>query len=205
MYKPAGRSTFSRRGQTRGRANDHGYDCLPSNGVMRITMNRPDKNHALTGSMYDAMTAAMERADASDDDIRAPSCSKVQTARSPPATIWRIFSRPDARRRAGPFHPKIALLERRSWRRSTAWRWASGRRCCSIAISSTRRRPPNSACPSSISDLCRRRPPPPGAGAPRHGQGQRIYPAGGTFGHRTPGKARPRERRRRAAFWARPQ
>ncbi|MDE2363214.1 MAG: enoyl-CoA hydratase/isomerase family protein [Hyphomicrobiales bacterium] len=39
-------------------------------GVMRITMNRPDKKNALTGAMYDAMTAAMEQADARDD-VRA--------------------------------------------------------------------------------------------------------------------------------------
>lgn len=41
-----------------------------ADGVMRITMNRSAKKNALTGPMYDAMTAAMEQADASDD-IRA--------------------------------------------------------------------------------------------------------------------------------------
>ena len=41
-----------------------------ADGVMRITMNRPAKKNALTGPMYDSMTAAMEQADASDD-IRA--------------------------------------------------------------------------------------------------------------------------------------
>jgi enoyl-CoA hydratase/carnithine racemase len=41
-----------------------------ADGVMRITMNRAAKKNALTGPMYDAMTAAMEKADASDD-IRA--------------------------------------------------------------------------------------------------------------------------------------
>ena len=41
-----------------------------ADGVMRITMHRPAKKNALTGPMYDAMTAALERADASDD-IRA--------------------------------------------------------------------------------------------------------------------------------------
>ncbi|MFV0280920.1 MAG: enoyl-CoA hydratase-related protein [Rhodoblastus sp.] len=41
-----------------------------ADGVMRITMNRPAKKNALTGAMYDALTAALERADASDD-IRA--------------------------------------------------------------------------------------------------------------------------------------
>jgi enoyl-CoA hydratase/carnithine racemase len=41
-----------------------------ADGVMRITMNRSAKKNALTGPMYDAMTAAMEKADSSDD-IRA--------------------------------------------------------------------------------------------------------------------------------------
>lgn len=34
--------------------------------VMRIVMHRPTKKNALTGPMYDAMTAAMKEADASD-------------------------------------------------------------------------------------------------------------------------------------------
>lgn len=38
--------------------------------VMRIVMNRPAKKNALTGPMYDAMTAAMQEADSSAD-IRA--------------------------------------------------------------------------------------------------------------------------------------
>lgn len=37
-----------------------------ADGVMRITMNRPAKKNALTGPMYDAMTAALEEADATD-------------------------------------------------------------------------------------------------------------------------------------------
>ena len=41
-----------------------------ADGVMRITMNRPDKKNALTGPMYDVMTSALNEADASDD-IRA--------------------------------------------------------------------------------------------------------------------------------------
>lgn len=39
-------------------------------GVLRIVMNRAAKKNALTGPMYDAMTAALAQADASDD-IRA--------------------------------------------------------------------------------------------------------------------------------------
>lgn len=40
------------------------------NGVLRLTMNRPDKKNALTGPMYDAMTAALKDAEG-DDAIRA--------------------------------------------------------------------------------------------------------------------------------------
>jgi enoyl-CoA hydratase/carnithine racemase len=39
-------------------------------GVLRITMNRPDKKNALTGPMYDAMTSALTEVDR-DDTIRA--------------------------------------------------------------------------------------------------------------------------------------
>ena len=39
-------------------------------GVLRLTMNRPDKKNALTGPMYDAMTAALKEAKG-DDAIRA--------------------------------------------------------------------------------------------------------------------------------------
>ena len=39
-------------------------------GVLRLTMNRPDKKNALTGPMYDAMTAALKDA-ARDDTVRA--------------------------------------------------------------------------------------------------------------------------------------
>lgn len=35
-------------------------------GIRTIRMNRPDKKNALTLSMYEAMTAALERANASD-------------------------------------------------------------------------------------------------------------------------------------------
>ena len=39
-------------------------------GVLRLTMNRPDKKNALTGPMYDALTAAIGAAQ-TDDGIRA--------------------------------------------------------------------------------------------------------------------------------------
>ena len=39
-------------------------------GVLRLTMNRPDKKNALTGPMYDAMTAALKDA-GRDDAVRA--------------------------------------------------------------------------------------------------------------------------------------
>ena len=39
-------------------------------GVLRLTMNRPDKKNALTGPMYDTMTAALKAAER-DDAVRA--------------------------------------------------------------------------------------------------------------------------------------
>jgi len=39
-------------------------------GLMRITMNRPQRKNALTAAMYDKMTGALEEAEG-DDAIRA--------------------------------------------------------------------------------------------------------------------------------------
>jgi enoyl-CoA hydratase/carnithine racemase len=41
-----------------------------TDGVLRITMNRPDKKNALTGAMYDSLAAALRDADR-DDAVRA--------------------------------------------------------------------------------------------------------------------------------------
>ena len=41
-----------------------------SHGVLRVTMNRPDKKNALSGPMYDAMTDALREAER-DDGVRA--------------------------------------------------------------------------------------------------------------------------------------
>ncbi len=83
-----------------------------ADGVMRITMNRPDKKNALTGSMYDAMTAAMEQADSSDD-IRAivlEGSGGSFTAGNDLADFLATATR-GAESRAFPFIRKIALLD----------------------------------------------------------------------------------------------
>ena len=41
-----------------------------ADGVLRITLNRPDKLNAFNEAMHRALRAALERADA-DDDVRA--------------------------------------------------------------------------------------------------------------------------------------
>lgn len=83
-----------------------------SDGVMRITMNRPDKKNALTGKMYDAMTAAMEQADASDD-IRAivlEGSGGSFTAGNDLADFLATATR-GAESRAFPFIRKIGTLD----------------------------------------------------------------------------------------------
>jgi 1,4-dihydroxy-2-naphthoyl-CoA synthase len=53
-----------------------------ADGIRTIRMNWPDKKNALTLAMYEAMTAALEGANA-DDSVR---CVLIAG--------WRIFSRP---------------------------------------------------------------------------------------------------------------
>ena len=62
-----------------------------ADGIRTIRMSRPDKKNALTLAMYEAMTAALEGANA-DDCVH---CVLIAAClgRSRPATIWRIFSR----------------------------------------------------------------------------------------------------------------
>lgn len=83
-----------------------------SDGVMRITMNRAAKKNALTGAMYDSMTAALERADASDD-IRAivlEGSGGCFTAGNDLADFLATATRGEEVR-AGFFIRKIATLE----------------------------------------------------------------------------------------------
>ncbi|MFT4097107.1 MAG: enoyl-CoA hydratase-related protein [Rhodoblastus sp.] len=83
-----------------------------ADGVMRITMNRPAKKNALTGPMYDAMTAALERADSSDE-IRAvllEGSGGSFTAGNDLADFLASATRADEPR-ATYFIRKIALLE----------------------------------------------------------------------------------------------
>lgn len=83
-----------------------------ADGVMRITMNRSAKKNALTGPMYDAMTAAMEQADASDD-IRAivlEGSGGSFTAGNDLADFLATATRGEENR-AGYFIRKIATLD----------------------------------------------------------------------------------------------
>jgi len=83
-----------------------------ADGVMRITMNRPAKKNALTGPMYDAMTAALERADATDE-IRAivlEGSGGSFTAGNDLADFLATATRGDEPR-ATYFIKKIALLD----------------------------------------------------------------------------------------------
>ena len=83
-----------------------------ADGVMRITMNRPAKKNALTGPMYDSMTAAMAQADASDD-IRAivlEGSGGSFTAGNDLGDFLATATRGEENR-AGHFIRKIALLE----------------------------------------------------------------------------------------------
>ena len=83
-----------------------------ADGIMRITMNRPTKKNALTGPMYDAMTAAMEKADASDE-IRAiviEGSGGSFTAGNDLADFLATATRGEENR-AGYFIRKIATLD----------------------------------------------------------------------------------------------
>ncbi len=83
-----------------------------SDGVMRIVMNRPDKKNALTGPMYDAMTAALKDADSSDA-IRAivlEGAGGAFTAGNDLADFLAAATRGEPTR-AFPFIEQIALSE----------------------------------------------------------------------------------------------
>jgi enoyl-CoA hydratase/carnithine racemase len=81
--------------------------------VMRITMNRPQKKNALTGAMYDKMTAALEEAE-SDDSIRAillEGSGGDFTAGNDLADFLAVATK-GAESRAAPFVRKVAMLDK---------------------------------------------------------------------------------------------
>ena len=83
-----------------------------ADGVMRVTMNRPAKKNALTGPMYDAMTSALDKADASDE-IRAvviEGAGGAFTAGNDLADFLATATRGEENR-AGHFIRKIATLD----------------------------------------------------------------------------------------------
>ena len=80
---------------------------------MRITMNRPQKKNALTGTMYDKMTASFEEAE-SDDSIRAillEGSGGAFTAGNDLADFLAV-AKGGGEWRAAPFIRKIALLDK---------------------------------------------------------------------------------------------
>jgi enoyl-CoA hydratase/carnithine racemase len=82
-------------------------------GVMRIIMHRPQKKNALTGAMYDKMTASLEEAE-SDDSIRAillKGSGDAFTGGNDLADFLAV-SREGGEPSAAPFIRKIALLDK---------------------------------------------------------------------------------------------
>ncbi len=82
-------------------------------GVMRITMNRPQRKNALTAAMYDKMTASLEEAE-SDDAIRAillEGSGGAFTAGNDLADFLAVATG-GAEPRAWPFIRKTALLDK---------------------------------------------------------------------------------------------
>ena len=110
-----------------------------SNGVLTLTLNRPEKKNALTRAMYQALADGIDGA-GRDTEVR---CVLIQaegdmfTAGNDLATSPRpIASRQRTGRRATATRCSRRWPEppRRLWRPSTAARSASGRPCCSTAI-----------------------------------------------------------------------
>jgi hypothetical protein len=58
------------------------------NGILTLTLQRPDKKNALTSAMYQVLSDAMERAE-TDPSIRS-SCSRATATVLPPATTLPI-------------------------------------------------------------------------------------------------------------------
>ncbi len=82
-------------------------------GVLRLTMNRPDKKNALTGPMYDLMTAALTDAD-SDDSIRAILLEGADGAFTAGNDLgdFLAVAQGKAEARAGYFIEAVAMLEK---------------------------------------------------------------------------------------------
>ena len=78
------------------------------NGVMRMTLNRPEKKNALTRAMYAAMTDALEQA-AREEQVRVVVLTGSGAATAP-ATTSPIF---------GKQHPRTERLAPRD--PATAW------------------------------------------------------------------------------------
>jgi enoyl-CoA hydratase/carnithine racemase len=84
-----------------------------SDGVMRLTMNRPQRKNALTAAMYDKLTASLEDAER-DDAVRAillEGSGGAFTAGNDLADFLAV-AKGEAEFRAVPFIRKIALLEK---------------------------------------------------------------------------------------------
>ena len=82
-------------------------------GVLRLTMNRPDKKNALTGPMYDTLTAALKDAER-DDSVRAvllEGAGGSFTAGNDLGDFLAV-SQGKGTSRAGPFIEAVALLEK---------------------------------------------------------------------------------------------
>ena len=82
-------------------------------GVMRITMNRPQKKNAITGAMYEAMAASLEEAEG-DDAIRAillDGAGGNFTAGNDLADFLAI-AKGDAKFHGEPFIRKLASLDK---------------------------------------------------------------------------------------------
>lgn len=129
-------------------------------GVLVLTMNRPNKKNALTGPMYDAMTAALALAER-DDAIRSvllTGAGGTFTAGNDLGDFLAV-AQGKAKPRAEAFIEAVALLDKPIVAAVDGVAVGVGTTMCSTATSFTRRRPRNSACPSSIWASYRTRPP----------------------------------------------
>lgn len=82
-------------------------------GVLVITMNRPDKKNALTGPMYDAMTAALKEAER-DDAVRAIVLGGAGGSFTAGNDLndFLAVAQGKAKPRAGPFIEAVALCDK---------------------------------------------------------------------------------------------
>ena len=157
-----------------------------------ITLRRPEKKNAITQDMYRAMSEAIDTAQ--NNRRSAASSSRADPACSPPATIWRIFSKTAPRiptRRAPPTPSSFCIrwptTPSRSSPRSTASRSASAPRMlfhCDYVLASTTSDLLHAVHPSRSGAGRRLQP----ADAARHGTPARLCHAGdGPHGQRRGG------------------